>query len=144
MAKTRQEEACEYIGDIFIKLIQENKKLSYEYKRSLMAFMGDIITDENVKNDMLQAMSNFLNEIDKKLDSARKAGIIEVKESINRLVSSRGVDFKYISVATVRLSCDLLIERENTPEEEPLTTDEIADMDLREVGGGDEDDSPII
>ncbi len=143
MIQTRQEEAYNFIANNFIELVQKDKKLAYDYKRSLLAFLGDAMADENVMNDLLQAISNFLWEIDKKIDSSRKAGMIELKDAIRITFNPNGEMFKEAHLCSILALCDSIVDKENTPDEPSLTDDEVSNMDLSEVGGGDEDDSPL-
>lgn len=143
--KTRQEEAYDYVSGIFIKLLQNDDRISYEHKRSVIAFWEDLFAHEGVKNNMLQAFSNFLDEIDGKMDAARKAGISQLNDAITKslpLAQEGTVEWAIVK-ATQRMANELLAA-EDTPEEPALTNDEIENMDLSEVGGGDEDETPLI
>lgn len=142
---SRQEEAYQFVTDLFLKLIQNDVRISPEYKKAVVAYWRDMFDHEGVRNNMIQAFSNFLFEIDGKMDSARKAGISQLKDAILQSVGEpeEGTVEYAIAKAVIGISDDLL-KAESTPEEKPLTDKDIENMDLSEVGGGDEDDTPLI
>lgn len=140
--KTRQEEAYEFIAQTFLKLLGDDEKISYEHKRSVIVFWQDLFAHEGVRNNMLQAFSNFLDEIDGKMDSARKAGMQHVRELIEQTADVNGTEEIYVN--DVLALIDEALKVENTPEEAPIDAKDLENMDLSEVGGGDEDDtSPL-
>ena len=143
--KSRQEEAWEYISNTFIRLINTDKNIAYDHKRSVIAFWEDLFWHDGVKNNILQAVSNLLWEIDGKMDSARKAGIMMALSTIERNFPK---DAEASGVAMTKQQITLLLESllksEGNPEEQELGEDEIQDMDLSEVGGNDEDDTPLV
>lgn len=136
--KTRQEEAFDYIAETFLKLIQRDKTI--HHKKEVLAFWHDFFEHEGVRNNMLQAINNFLWEIDGKLDAARKAGIDQLR-TVVLLEGKRAVgDNGFMAVRTIDDIANRLLEAENAPEETVNATG----TDLSEVGGGDEDDTPLM
>lgn len=138
--RSRQEQAYDEVSSTFIKLLQNDERISYEHKRSVIAFWEDLFAHEGVRNNMVQAFSNFLWEMDKHNESARKAGIMM---ALTRLELS----FKdFVEVPTKDVIAELtnLLKEEEAPEEQTIKADDLENMDLSEVGGGDEDDtSPL-
>ncbi len=140
--KTRQEEAYEYVSNTFVKLLEQDDRISYEHKRSVIAFWEDLFAHEGVRNNMVQAFSNFLWEIDKINDSARKAGMMQVLSAVELSADKEGTEEIYYS-DVIKLIEDLL-KSEETPEEPTIKAEDLEDVDLSEVGGNDEDDtSPL-
>lgn len=136
--KSRQEEAYEYVSKLFVKLLEKDDRISYEHKRSVIAFWEDLFAHDGVKNNMVQAFSNFLWEIDKRNEAARKAGIMMALSRVE-------LDFKdFVEVPTKDISTSILnlLKEESDVDEEII--DKIATMDLSEVGGGDEDETPAV
>lgn len=141
--KTRQEEGYEYISSTFIRLLQDDPRISHEHKRSVLAWWEDLFAHEGVKNNMLQAFSNFFDEIDKRVDASRKAGLQSAKDAVH--AQAKEYDLVGIADATIKIGfvykiIDDLIAAENSPEE----TVNAADMDLSELGEEDEDDTPLV
>ena len=138
--RSRQEQAYDEVSSTFIKLLQNDERISYEHKRSVIAFWEDLFAHEGVRNNMVQAFSNFLWEMDKHNESARKAGIMM---ALTRLELS----FKdLVEVPTKDVITELtnLLKEEEAPEEQTIKAEDLENMDLSEVGGGDEDDtSPL-
>lgn len=133
--KSRQEEAYDFVSSTFVKLLEGDNRISYEHKRSVIAFWEDLFAHEGVRNNMVQAFSNFLFEIDTRVDSARKAGIMQALSAIELHSDSNNGNYSEI----VKLLEDLL-KSEEAPEEKV----NVEEMDLSEVGGGNEDDtSPL-
>lgn len=145
MNKTRQEEAYEFVSSNFIKLLEGDSRISYEHKRSVMAFWEDLFAHEGVRNLMVQAFSNFLWEIDKKMESARKAGIMLALSTLE-LGFPKGVADADVAMTKEQITTLLegLLKAEETPEEPTIKGEDLENMDLSEVGGGDEDDTPLI
>jgi len=143
--KTRQEEAYEYVSGTFVKLLENDDRISYEHKRSVIAFWEDLFAHEGVRDNMIQAFSNFLGEIDPKIDAARKAGIAQLNDAITRslpLAQEGTVEWAIVK-ATQRIANELL-EAENQVDEPTIKADDLENIDLSEVGGNDEDDtSPL-
>lgn len=140
--KTRQEEAYEFVSNTFVKLLEDDNRISYEHKRSVIAFWQDLFAHEGVRNNMVQAFSNFLDEIDQRIDSARKGGMVSIKELIQQAADVNGGEM--MPVAQVISLIDEMVAVEETPEEKPIEASDLENMDLSEVGGGDEDDtSPL-
>lgn len=137
--ESRQENAWKFINTTFIKLLQGDKKISYEMKKSVEAFWVDLFAEEIVRNNMLQAINNFLWEIDVKMDSARKAGIMQALSAVE-LQGSNSVTGMVAITDVVKLIEDIL-KSEESPEEK---IQDIENTDLSEVGGGDEDDTPLL
>lgn len=146
MSKSRQEEAYEYVFGLFIKLLQQDKRISYEHKQSVIAFWQDLFAHEGVRNNMVQAFSNFLWELDEKLDASRRAGIVELSDNMLQVIRSKNNHvWKTDSVkAFIEGWTKHSLQIESTPEAELLTDEDIANADLSEVGGGDEDDTPLV
>lgn len=143
MNKTRQEEAYEYVTSTFLKLLEQDKRIGYEHKRSVLAFYEDMFAHGGVRDNMLQAFSNFLAETDKRMDAVRKAGIQSVMDSLNMQYTTNGEINPYFDIPYEEV-IDLirgLLHAENTKEQTITVTE---DTDLTEVGGGDEDDTPLL
>lgn len=150
--RNRQEQAYEYVTETFLKLLQQDKRIGAEHKKSVLAFYKDMFEHEGVRNNMIQAFSNFLGEVDRRIDASRKAGIASVKEALLLQARSNGTMVSDNGNIIGKLDIDLmdtihlinvLLDEENS-HEETLTDDDIANTDLTEVGGGDEDDTPLI
>lgn len=139
-SKSRQEEAYEYISGNFVKLLEGDTRISYEHKRSVIAFWEDLFAHEGVRNLMVQAFSNFLWEIDKKNQAALKAGITMALSRIELLAG----DQEEVSVKAVIAELENMLKEEDTPAETPIKAEDLENVDLSEVGGGDEDDTPLI
>ena len=140
--KSRQEEAYEYVSSNFVALLKGDDRISYEHKRSVIAFWEDLFAHEGVRNLMVQAFSNFLWEIDKRIAAARKGGMQSIHELIEQTAEVNGSDT--IGVTQVLELIEEMIRVEETPEEPTIKGDDLANADLSEVGGGDEDDtSPL-
>lgn len=138
MKKSRQEEAFEFVFNTFYRLIEGDKRTPN--KQIVLAMFQDLFGVEEVRSNMVQAFSNFLFEIDDKIDAARKAGIDQLRTTVI-LEGKRAVgDSGFMSVRTIDHIASNLLESENSEEE---TIEGIENMDLTEVGGGDEDDTPI-
>jgi len=138
---TRQEEAYEYISETFQKLLQPDDRIGSEHRESVLAFWADLFTHEGVRNNMLLAFSGFMDEIDKRLDASRKAGIASVKEAIDLEINLDGYFGGTEHLDIVEDIIKHLLAVENTPEQSITVTDK---TDLTEVGGGDEDDTPLL
>lgn len=139
--KTRQEEGYEYVSSTFIRLLQDDPRISTEHKRTVLAWWEDLFAHDGVKNNMLQAFSNFFDEVDQRVDATRKAGIAQVDEAIS--LYAGGVDKVpdgYIKLDQVHAIIKQLLDAENSPEE----TVDAASMDLTELGEEDEDDTPLV
>lgn len=143
--KSRQEEAYDYVSGNFIKLLEGDDRISYEHKRSVMAFWEDLFAHEGVRNLMVQAFSNFLSEIDLRIDAARKAGMMQIREAFELAVPADAEHPENLAVSKLVLSIiDEQLAVEATPEEPGIKAEDLENMDLSEVGGGDEDDtSPL-
>lgn len=144
--KPRQEEAYDFVSGTFVKLLENDSRISYEHKRSVIAFWEDLFAHDGVRNNMVQAFSNFLEEIDPKIDAARKAGIVQMEEAITRSIPVNTIpaDIWEALVAHVRQTRADLLKSEDAPEEKPIKAEDLEHVDLSEVGGGDEDDtSPL-
>ena len=140
--QTRQEEAYDFVSNTFVKLLEGDERIGYEHKRSVIAFWEDLFAHEGVRNNMVQAFSNFLDEIDQRIDSARKGGMVSIKELIQQAADVNGGET--IPVAQVIGLIDEMVAVEETPEEKPIIASDLENVDLSEVGGGDEDDtSPL-
>lgn len=140
---SRQEQAWGFINSTFLKLIMSDKKVPYEVKKSIEAFWIDLFATNAVRENMIQAVNNFLWEIDIKVDSARRAGIQQLNDAITGRfleLPQEGTVERAI-VKTVTFTAKQLLDAENSPEE---MIQDIENTDLSEVGGGDEDDSPIV
>lgn len=138
--RSRQEQAYDEVSSTFIKLLQNDERISYEHKRSVIAFWEDLFAHEGVRNNMVQAFSNFLWEMDKHNESARKAGIMM---ALTRLELSFK-DFVEVPTKDVITELTNLLKEEEAPEEQTIKAEDLENMDLSEVGGGDEDDtSPL-
>lgn len=145
LGKSRQEEAYEFVSSTFVKLLEKDDRISYDHKRSVIAFWEDLFAHDGVRNNMEQAFSNFLWEIDKKMESARKAGIML---ALSTLELGFPNDAAPADVAMTKeqivTTLEGLLKMEETPEEPTIEADDLENMDLSEVGGGDEDDtSPL-
>jgi hypothetical protein len=140
--KTRQEEAYEYVTSTFIKLLEQDKRISYEHKRSVLAFYEDMFAHGGVRDNMLQAFSNFLGEIDKRMDAARLAGLYEAREALELAIPA-GSSWPQ-SIATQRFVLSIIDEQINVENTKEQTITVTEDTDLTEVGGGDEDDTPLL
>ncbi len=143
--KSRQEEAYEFVSSTFVKLLEKDDRISYEHKRSVIAFWEDLFAHEGVRNNMVQAFSNFLWEIDKKMESALKAGIMLALSTLE-LGFPKDVADGDVAMTKEQITALLegLLKAEETPEEPTIKGEDLANMDLSEVGGGDEDDtSPL-
>jgi hypothetical protein len=149
--KSRQEKAYDYVTSIFLRLLKRDKNISYEYKQSITTFYEDMFAHEGVRNNMIQAFSNFLDEIDKRMDASRRAGICSVREAVLLQAAANGTAISP-SCGAISGKLDLnpvdvvglineLLEAEDEPED---VVSDIESMDLSEVGGGEEDDTPIL
>lgn len=136
---SQQQEAYDFVTSTFIKLLEQDDRISYEHKRSVLAFYEDMFSHEGVRNNMLQAFSNFLDEIDKRMNASRKAGIVQAKDAL--LLELQGSLYPSVSAAEIEVVIEQLLASESA-EEETIPVSE--DMDLTEVGGGDEDDTPLL
>lgn len=141
-----QEQAYEYVTETFLKLLQQDKRIGAEHKKSVIAFYEDMFAHEGVRNNMIQAFSNFLDEVNKRVDKARQAGMEAVREEVQLQYNPQGLLYPSIDIPYEDLGAliDRMLLVEQNPEEENLTDDTIANMDLSEVGGDDEDDTPLI
>lgn len=138
--KSRQEEAYEAVSGTFVKLLEGDNRISYEHKRSVIAFWEDLFAHEGVRNNMVQAFSNFLWEIDKHNEAARKAGIMMAVSRIELLADGQ----EEVSTAAIIKALEEMLKEESTPEEPTIKGEELENADLTEVGGGNEDDtSPL-
>lgn len=140
---SRQEGAFDFVAGTFLRLIENDPRVAN--KKEVLAFWHDFFAHEGVRNNMIQAFSNFLWEVDGRINSARKAGMVQIKEAIE--LEAKKYQLENIDDATIRISyvyelIDQMLSAESTPEE-TLTDEAIAKMDLSEVGGGNEDDTPI-
>lgn len=141
MSKTRQEEAYEYITSDFFKLLERDKRIDPELRGAVIAYWQDLFEHPGVKNNMLQSVSNFLGEVDKRMDASRKAGIVQMKDTLVLNLRSMYQDGPEVGGAIKDLenmAADLIAQED--------TAEEIIDPeaeDLSEVGGADEDDTPI-
>lgn len=140
---SRQEEAYNFVTETFLKLLENDKRISYDFKKSVMAFWEDLFAHKGVRNNMIQAFSNFLWELDNKMDSARKAGIVQAKDAVRMALEAMPSNDDD-NLPSILNAIDDLLNAENTPEEAPLTEAEVKSLDLSEVGGGDEDDTPLL
>ena len=143
--KTRQEQAYDYVSGTFVKLLEKDNRISYEHKRSVIAFWEDLFAHEGVRNNMVQAFSNFLGEIDNRMESARKAGIM-LALSVLELGFPSDAAAADVAMTKEQIVSTLedLLKVESTPEEPTIKADDLENMDLSEVGGNDEDDtSPL-
>lgn len=138
---TRQEEAYDYITGTFFELLQRDKRIDPEMRGAVIAYWQDLFEHPGIRNNMLQAFSNFLSEIDKRMDASRKAGIVQLRDQL--VLNLRGVkqDDEHLEGAIRGLNqmVNELLAQEDTQEE---IVDPEAE-DLSEVGGADEDDTPI-
>lgn len=141
MKLTRQEEAFNFVAQTFVKLIEQDKRVAH--KEEVMAFWADFFEHGGIRDNMIQAFENFLWEIDGKMDSARKAGIVSVKEAIETEINLEGYSGTTEHLDIVSEIIEDLLAAEEIPEEN-ISESDVANMDLSEVGGGHEDDtSPI-
>lgn len=138
--KSRQEEAFEYVTKTFIKLVENDSTI--HDKKDIMAFWQDCFDYPGVRENMIQAFSNFLFDIDDKMDAARKAGIMQVRDVIQR--SANLPKPKLMTPDIILTIIDGILLDEDQPEERPINGDDVAKEDLSEVGGGDENDEPLI
>lgn len=133
---TRQENAYKIVTETFLKLLEKDKRISYEHKKSVIAFYEDMFAHEGVRNNMILAFSSFLWDIDGKIDVARKAGMIQIRDMFeHQIIDSDNIKKLLLSMIDEQISA------ENSTEE---IISNIEDTNLSEVGGGDEDDTPLI
>ncbi len=145
--KTRQEEAFEYVTQQFTKLLMGDMKMPADRKKDVIAFWKDVFEYEGTRDNMIQAFSNFLFEIDEKMDAARKAGIAQCSEAIKNDIASLSSDEVPVYKAGLKAArniCSIILLQEMEPAEKTIDGSELENMDLSEVGGGNEDDtSPL-
>lgn len=133
---SRQEQAYETVTHTFLKLLERDKRISYEHKRSVLAFYKDMFAHEGVRNNMILAFSGFLWNIDKKIDASRKSGMIQIRDMFdNQVIDSDNIKKLLLSMIDEQISIENSIEE---------TIGDIETTNLTEVGGGDEDDTPLI
>lgn len=139
----RQEQAFEFWKKTFLKLIAQSKDIPR--KQDALAELHDFFEYPGIRDNMVQAFSNFLFEIDDKLDASRKAGIQQVRDSFEQALASAnpgpGEGVAAMTEKAIFALIDEQLKLENTPEE---TIPDVATTDLSEVGGGDEDDTPLV
>lgn len=139
-SKNRQEEAYDFVSQTFIKLLERDNRIAYEHKRSVIAFWEDLFAHEGVRNNMIQAFSNFMFEIDDRMSAARKAGMMQVHYAVEKAAASQTLN-KKLTPEMLLMLIDGLVIGEGAPEE---TIPDVATTDLSEVGGGNEDDTPLL
>ncbi len=140
---SRQEEAFNYVAQTFLQLIQRDDKIPH--KKEVMAFWQDFFEHEGVRNNMIQAFSNFLWEVDLKLDASRKAGIVQLSNALKLAMPGDATHPENLAVSKlISHVVEQQLASENGAEEKPLTDTEVAETDLSEVGGGNEDDTPLL
>lgn len=139
---SRQEEAYSSVMNTFTRLVYNDPKI--HNKEDILAFWHDFFENPGVKNNMVQAFSNFLWEIDQRIDAAKLAGMEQIREAFDLAVPGDASHPENLAVSKlVNAIIDEQIALEKTPETE-LEESEIESTDLTEVGGGDEDDTPLI
>ena len=138
MKKTNQQEAFEYISTTFQKSVLADENISYEFRKDIIAGWEDISQDPIIGTHLLQAVTNFLWEVDGKLEAARKAGIVM---ALTRLELVYGINPTPEQQATIR-ELENLLKEESAAEEQEVS--DVGELDLSEVGGNDEDDTPLV
>lgn len=135
---SRQEEAFDYVAQTFLKLIQKDKTIPH--KKEVMAFWHDFFEHEGVRNNMIQAFSNLLWEIDGKIENAKAVELLELQKMVDKVADPENENTKKIKT----LISKLIDEKKTTIKFQ--SPDELLDEvgDLSEVGGGNEDDTPLI
>lgn len=140
MSKSRQELAYDKVSDTFVKLLENDTRISYEHKRSVIAFWQDLFAHEGVRNNMIQAFSNFLWDQDNDLDAKVAGELAVIQNMILHIADPENENTKKITETLTQM----INERMDKAPMRMLTEEEIAGVDLSEVGGGDEDDTPLI
>lgn len=141
--KSQQEEAYEYVSKTFLKLLQQDPRIGSESREDVLASWDDLFEHEGVRNNMLQAFGNFMDEIDKRMDASRKAGIAQLRDQMILNLRSTEQDNERLQGAIIAINrmANELLAIENSPEQVIPVTENV---DLTEVGGGDEDDTPLL
>lgn len=146
-----QEELFNFWEKNFIKLIESATDVPQ--KKEIVAGWKDALEWPGVRSTMIQAFSNILWEFSKKLDAARGAGMIELRNALvaqananGSKVSITGDTFSVVGkldmdIAQMLQTAYNLLEAEKSAEE-PMG--DVSKIDLTEVGGGDEDDTPLL
>lgn len=138
---TRQEIAYQEIGATFLTLIQRDPLIDPEMRKTVVAWWVDLFDHPGVANNMKLAISNLLAQQDKRVDAARKAGIQSVRDAIEMQYNSAKLLYPSVDIPLEEINgvIDALLFAEESTEE----VIDAAEMDLSEVGGNDEDNTPI-
>lgn len=130
--KTREKEAFNQIAITFVRLIQRDKDIPH--KREVIAYWEDFFAHPGVKANMVQAISNFLWDQDDKVDAKLKDEMKALLDIIPKVADADNENTQKIMAAiTAMINVETIIEDVK-----------VEDVDLSEVGGGDEDDtSPL-
>lgn len=141
MAKpTRQEVAYQEIGATFLALIQRDPLIDTETRKTVVAWWVDLFDHPGVANNMKLAISNLLAQQDKRVDAARKAGMVQVLEAFDLAVPA---DAKHPANLAVSKLVHSIVSEQLEQENSPVEMIGPEDMDLSELGEEDEDNTPI-
>lgn len=124
MKPSRQEEAFDFVTKTFIKLLEQDKRIAYEHKRSVIAFYEDLFAHEGIRNNMVQAFSNLLWDTEASVEKGIMYELVQVVKMIPKVAKADDPNTKAIEAMMLELIAEV--------------------GDLKEVGGGDEDDTPLI
>lgn len=130
--KSRQEKVFDQIAVTFVRLIQRDKDIPH--KREVLAYWEDFFAHQGVRNNMVQAISNYLWDLDDQTDAKLKDEMKALLDIIPKVADADNENTKKIMAAITAI-----INVENVIEEVS-----VGNTDLAEVGGGDEDDTPLI
>ena len=139
MKKTNQEEALEFISTAFKASVSVDRKIDPNDRKAITDWWEEAIINEPIIGlHLLQAITNFLWEIDKKMESAHKAGIVMAITRLELVFNANPIPGGESIIAELVQ----LLKEESNPEVTELT--DVDKVDLSEVGGNDEDDTPLV
>lgn len=134
---SRQEQGFNFFAEMFLKLIAADKKI--EHKKEVLAYFHDLLEHGGVRNNMIQAFSEFMWEHDKKC----QADLVSELKTIQSMFASMLTQNETTEIVIKTL--DQFIAESWQPVEYQKAEELIAEVgDLSEVGGGDEDDTPLL
>lgn len=131
--QSKQEQAFNEVTETFMRLIERDGRI--EHKKEVLAFYNDLFEHPGVRNNMLQAFSNFLWHLDANQDAKAVGALQDFLDLIPKIA-----DPENENTQKIMQHLRTLIEEETNTDSEDVSVDE----DLSEVGGGDEDNTPLL
>jgi len=140
MAKSRQEIGFELWVRTFVQLVGENKDMPH--KKEVLAWWHDFFEHRGVRDNMLQAFTNFMWDYDDKVQEDVASELKMLLTMIPKVADPENENTKRIVQTLEELIDDATEPLDFQPANE--LNAEFSDQDLEEVGGSDPKDNTSL